>query len=107
MFHKVFSFFRMPRANKNDGGAEIEFKYMTKEKKYRKLKEVFSNLPRFETKRLILRRIEDEDYEEMFEYSSDPDVTKYLTWQPHANFGETRNYIADLQKKYDGGKFFG
>ena len=110
MFHKVFSFFKFPRANKpsknDNGNSEIGFKYLTKEKKSRKLKEIFSNLPRFETKRLVLRRIEDSDCEDIFEYSADSDVTKYLTWQPHATPGETREYIAALQKRYDSGKFF-
>ena len=96
----------MPFFVKNDNNANIEFKYLTKEKKAKKLKEVFSNLPRFETKRLILRRIEDGDCEDMFEYSADLDVTKYLTWPPHKNSAETKNYINDLQKRYDSGKFF-
>ena len=107
MFHKVFSFFKIPRIVKNDDeNGEIEFKYLTKEKKGKKLKEVFSNLPRFETKRLVLRRIEDDDYEDMFEYSADLEVTKYLTWQPHATVNETKEYILNLQKRYEAGKFF-
>ena len=105
MFHKVFSFLRLPRVNKNHS-AEIDFKYLAKEKKSKKLKEVFANLPRVETKRLILRRIESRDCEDMFEYSADLDVTKYLTWQPHTNLTETKNYLADVQKKYENGKFF-
>jgi len=105
MFHKVFSFLRIPRINKNSR-AEIDFRYMTKEKKAKKLKEIFSNLPRFETKRLILRRIEERDCDDMFEYSAEPDVTKFLTWQPHKTVEETREYITDLQKRYENGKFF-
>jgi len=42
----------------------------------------------------------------MYEYSGDTDVTRYLTWQPHANLIETKNYAHDLQKKYNAGKFF-
>jgi len=79
---------------------------MTKEKKSKKLKEIFSNLPRFETKRLIMRRIDENDCEDMFEYSIDSDVTRYLTWQPHSDINETKIYIADVQKKYETGKFF-
>ena len=106
MFHKVFSLFKMPFASSRDVDLNIEFRYMTKEKKGKKLKEVFSNLPRFETKRLILRRIENGDCEDMYEYSADSDVTKYLTWQPHKNSSETKNYITDLLKRYENGKFF-
>ena len=105
MFHKVFSFLRIPQILKDDD-FDIEFKYMTKEKKSKKLKEVFSNLPRFETRRLLLRRIESVDCEDMFEYSADSDVTRYLTWQPHANINETKEYISTIQKRYESGKFF-
>lgn len=103
MFHKVFSFLKF--INKNNR-AEPDFKYLTKEKKSKKLKEIFSNLPRFETKRLILRRIEEKDCEDMFEYSADSDVTRYLTWPPHTNSNETRDYIISMLKKYESGKFF-
>ena len=107
MFCRVLSFLKIPYNKKNqDSRPDIKFKYLTKDKKSRRLKEVFSNLPRFETKRLILRRIEESDYEDMFEYSADAEVTKYLTWKPHANIEETKNYLADLQKKYNDGKFF-
>jgi ribosomal-protein-alanine N-acetyltransferase len=79
---------------------------MTKERKIKKLKEVFSNIPRFETRRLILRRIEAGDCADMHEYSSDSDVTEYLTWNPHADMKETRDYISDVLKRYADGKFF-
>ena len=108
MFHRVFSFFnlKIPRNHIKNADGNIQFKYLTKEKKNKRLKEIFANPPRLETRRLILRRIEEKDYEDMFEYSADSDVTKYLTWQPHVNIGETKTYAADLQKKYDSGKFF-
>jgi ribosomal-protein-alanine N-acetyltransferase len=114
MFHKVFSFLGIPykdkrndsNANGNAGGVKIQFKYLTKDKKNKRLKEVFSNLPRFETRRLILRRIEERDCGDMFEYSADENVTRYLTWQPHTNISETKNYLSDLQKKYDSGRFY-
>ena len=87
MFGKIFSFF-------------------TNDKKSKRLKEIFSNIPRFETDRLILRRIEDKDSADMFEYSADVDVTKYLLWRPHLSIGETKKYIAELQKKYNNGVFY-
>jgi len=106
MFHKVLSFLGIPQFIKDDKYDNVEFKYMTKDRKNRKLKEIFSNLPRFETKRLVLRRIESTDCEDMFEYSADVNVTKYLTWLPHINISETRDYLSDIQKKYESGKFF-
>ena len=41
----------------------------------------------------------------MFEYSRDPDVTKYLTWSCHSSVKETERYIKLLQKKYTQGVF--
>lgn len=39
-----------------------------------------------ETDRLILRRFSVDDAEAMFRnWANDPDVTKYLTWPPHAD----------------------
>lgn len=85
---------------------EMDFKNMNKDKKIKKIKEVFANIPRFETNRLILRRIKESDYIDIYEYSSDLEVTKYLTWYPHANLKESKEYASYLQKRYDSGKFF-
>ena len=82
------------------------FKYLTKEKKVDKLKEFFSDIPVFETRRLILRRIEKSDCYDMYEYSSDVEVTKFLTWKPHLHVNETREYIDDIIKRYKNGKFY-
>ena len=56
------------------------------------------------TERLSLRRFEIEDAENMFfNWANDPEVTKYMTWQPHANVEETeellKGWIADYEKK--------
>ena len=107
MFRRIISFFKTPDFSEADNdGVEIEFKYLTKDRKRKKLKEIFSNLPRFETKRLVLRRVEFRDCESMFEYSSDPEVAKYLSWTPHRSITETRDYINNIQKKYENGQFF-
>ncbi|MBP5245099.1 MAG: GNAT family N-acetyltransferase [Clostridia bacterium] len=65
----------------------------------------FKNLPKLETERLILCKITEDYAEDMFEYASDADVTKYLTWYPHSSVTETRRYIQLLQKKYNEGVF--
>ncbi|MCL1792792.1 MAG: GNAT family N-acetyltransferase [Oscillospiraceae bacterium] len=109
MFCKVFSFLKRPRIEESAGEkteTETDFKYLPKSKKSKKLKEIFSAIPKFETERLVLRRIEDKDCADMFEYSADSDVTKYLLWQPHATLDETKKHIAELQKRYDSGRFY-
>lgn len=47
-----------------------------------------------ETQRLSLRQAVAEDAASIFEqYAQDPEVTKYLTWQPHKSIRETQEYI--------------
>ena len=46
-----------------------------------------------ETSRLILRSFTLDDAEDIFEYASDEEVTKYLTWKTHKNIEETINVI--------------
>jgi ribosomal-protein-alanine N-acetyltransferase len=110
MFNKFFSLLNIrPSAGnvKEDTDSyPVQFRYMTKERKAKQLQEIFSNLPRFETRRLVLRRIEPGDCADMHEYSADSDVTEYLTWKPHADMKETRDYICDVQKRYANGRFF-
>ncbi len=70
-----------------------------------KVKSTFSNPPVLETERLILCKISEEHAHDMYEYSSDPDVTRYLTWSCHSSEKETERYIKLLQKKYADGTF--
>ena len=47
-----------------------------------------------ETERLRLRRILPSDAEHIFEtWARDPEVTRYLTWQPHENADVTRKIV--------------
>ena len=49
-----------------------------------------------ETERLLLRPFRMDDAEEMFNsWTSDPEVTKYLTWETHKTIDDTR-YILGL-----------
>ena len=71
----------------------------------RKVKEVFANPPTLHTQRLDLVKISPEHAADMYEYSCDSDVTKYLTWSCHSSVKETERYIKLLQKKYTQGVF--
>ncbi len=55
-----------------------------------------------ETERLILRPFREDDAEAMFNgWASDPEVTKYLTWDVHENI-DTTKFILDMWiKEYD------
>ena len=67
---------------------------------------IFSNMPTLETERCILRRLNLDDTDDMYEYSSNPDVTKYLTWSPHPDKAYTLEYLMYLQNRYKTGDFF-
>ena len=70
--------------------------------KYRK---IFSDLPVLETERLILKKIEPSNANDMYAYASLDQVTRYLLWTPHLNINETKGYIEFLQKQYRKGNY--
>ena len=59
-----------------------------------------------ETPRLILRRINKNDAQDMYEYSRLEEVTRYLLWKPFTSLDVSKAYIATLGKSYKNGKFF-
>ena len=67
--------------------------------------ETFAAPPVLYTERLMLCRITEDFAADMYEYSSDPEVTKYLTWSPHSSLKETERYLKVLSRKYDDGSF--
>ena len=51
---------------------------------------------RLETQRLILRRFEIEDADDMYNnWASDPEVTRYLTWPVHSSVEVTRSLLTE------------
>ena len=54
-----------------------------------------------ETKRLILRRVKPEDAEDMFCWTGDDEVTKYMTWKSHPDIEATKNYINYILSKLE------
>lgn len=55
-----------------------------------------------ETERLILRRFCKEDAQAMYErWASDSQVTRFLTWPPHADAGATRRLLELWEKAYE------
>lgn len=61
----------------------------------------------FETERLILRRFELADAEDMFKnYCSSENVTRYMTWNPHPSVEDTKAYLTNVvMPKYDEGAY--
>ncbi|MDR0299847.1 MAG: GNAT family N-acetyltransferase [Streptococcaceae bacterium] len=50
----------------------------------------------FETKRLILRKIKIEDAADMFEFTSDPEVARFVTYEPHESIEITQAGIVNF-----------
>lgn len=67
---------------------------------------IFRNIPPIYTPRLFMRRILPQDAPDMYEYSSDPSVTRFLTWSPHRDIEYTRRYIESVQRQYRALKFY-
>ena len=70
------------------------------------LNRLLKAMPTLETERLILSKINTKNTDDMYEYASRSDVTKYLLWDPHINLFETKGYIEYIQRKYRSNEFF-
>jgi RimJ/RimL family protein N-acetyltransferase len=49
------------------------------------------------TSRLILRPITSEDVEDIYPHVTDPEISKYMSWEPHKDIDQTRKFIERLQ----------
>ena len=55
---------------------------------------VFAAPVTIQTRRLTLRRFTAEDAKEIFDaYAQDPEVTRFLVWQPHQQLDDTRAFL--------------
>ncbi len=60
----------------------------------------FNSLPVIKTERLILRPFNHEDVNDLFEYASNPDITKYVLWYPHTSKYESLEFINNTVEAY-------
>jgi ribosomal-protein-alanine N-acetyltransferase len=73
---------------------------MTEEKTQNSETNPFRDLPSLETERLLLKKLTMKDANDIYEYASDPEVSKYVTWEPHRSVVETVNFIKAVIKQY-------
>lgn len=60
-----------------------------------------------ETERLLLRPLTPEDASMMYaNWANDPDVTRWLRWEPHKNVDETRELLAAWALLYPNGDYY-
>lgn len=71
-----------------------------------KVYKLFKHIPTLKTERLTLRKMKVTDAADMYEYSKDPNVTKYLLWESHADISQSLEYLRFLQDKYRAGNFY-
>ncbi len=64
------------------------------------MKKHFVNLPVLETKRLILRPVQADDYKAVFDFASDPDVAKYTSWDAHKTIEDSKVLVRFITKRY-------
>lgn len=60
----------------------------------------FSHPPVIETPDLLLRPVRMRDARDIFSYASDPEVARYVLWEPHRSISETRSFIRYLRSLY-------
>ena len=70
-------------------------------RKIMKVEDIFSVFPLLETERLILRKMTLEDTQDIFEYASDPDMTTYVTWEPHKSIADAISFINSMNQRYE------
>jgi ribosomal-protein-alanine N-acetyltransferase len=63
--------------------------------------QVFQNIPQLETSRLLLRRLVNSDIQDLFEVASEPEVTRYITWETHRTPDDTRRFIQVVHDWYE------
>lgn len=70
------------------------------------IQRIFRDPPVMQTKRLTLRRMLKSDYRDMYEYASQPIVTRYLLWDIHDSEAYTYKYLQYIQSRYRLGEFY-
>lgn len=63
----------------------------------------FYRLPVLETEDLLLRKPARRDAEDIYRYASDPEVARYVLWDPHRSISETRAFISFLRGRIRSG----
>jgi ribosomal-protein-alanine N-acetyltransferase len=64
----------------------------------------FYDLPILETERIRLRRLSLDDAADVYEYAQDPEVSRYLTWEPSKSVDDSRAFLETVVEAYRQGK---
>lgn len=69
------------------------------------LRALLKRMPTLEGERVILRRLTPKDAPDVYEYSSAPELTKYLSWSEHKSVAYTKSYLKYATKRYKSGDY--
>ena len=69
------------------------------------LTKLFAKMPELETDRLKFRAIKKADFNDIYEYSSNPQTSQYLLWSPHNSLEYTKHFIDIILAKYKCGDY--
>jgi len=65
---------------------------------------IFRDLPMLETERLILRKLSRNDAWDVFQYASDPEVSRYVSWDTHQIIEDSLRFIDSQIQCYETGR---
>jgi len=68
------------------------------------MEELFRNLPRLETERLILRKMRRSDARDLFAYASNAEVTRYTMWNTHRTLRDSEHFLDAIEQRYREGQ---
>jgi [ribosomal protein S5]-alanine N-acetyltransferase len=66
--------------------------------------DLFKDLPDLRTPRLLLRKLTMDDAPDLFAYAADPEVTRYLDWEPHSSIDDSRRFLEGVIEAYANGE---
>ena len=59
------------------------------------IEDIFCDLPQLETDRLVMRMLSLDDAADIFDYTSDPEFARYLSWGPATSVEEPIAFLSD------------
>lgn len=66
---------------------------------------IFSKIPSLETERILLREMKKSDFNDVYEYSSNPQTSEYLLWEVHRSPEYTKEFVDYVISKYKSGEY--
>lgn len=63
----------------------------------------FAHLPVLPGPRILLRPLRRRDARDIFSYASDPEVARYVLWDPHRTLADSRDYVRYVRGLYRAG----